>query len=106
MGADAQEHEGTDGGRMSLRARATARYGVVLVLLLATFILLICGFTSRWARVGTVALVCVTLLAAFAAAQVGKRLQHIARVVVALSLVISLVALGSDSDVGVAAVAI
>jgi voltage-gated potassium channel len=104
MSADG--HPQTDEERKSLRARATARYGLVLVLLLATFVLLICGLTSPWARVGTVALVCVTLLAAFAAAQVGRRLQHIARIAVALSMAISLAALWSDSDLGVAAVAI
>jgi hypothetical protein len=95
-----------DGPRESWRTRATARYGLVLALLVATFLLLICGLTSNWARVATVALLCVTLLTALAASQVPVRIQHAARVVVALSLAISLVALGSHSDLGVASVAI
>ncbi len=94
------------GDGASWRSRATARYGVVLVLLLATFVLLTCGLDSEWARVATVALVCVTLLAALAAAEVGRRLQHLGRVVATLSLAITLVALGADTDAGVAAAAV
>jgi hypothetical protein len=79
---------------------------MVLVLLLATFILLVCGFAGPWARLGIVVLLCVTLLTAFAAAEVPARLMHVARIIVLLSLAISLAALGSNGDAAIAAVAI
>jgi cytochrome b len=106
MSAHLHRRVASEGRRESWRARATARYGMVLGLLLATFILLICGLTSPWARVVTVALVCTTLLTALVAAQVGMRLQHVARGIVVVSLLVSILALGSHSDAGVAAVAI
>jgi ion channel len=90
----------------SWRARAVARYGLVLVLLLATFVLLVCGLTSPWARLATVALLCITLLTALAASQVPLRAQHAARFVVAVSIAVSLAGLGSHSDVGTASAAI
>jgi voltage-gated potassium channel len=72
--------------RVPWTERATSRYGIVLVLLLATFMFLAAGFTSPWARLLTVALQALTLLAAVAAAQVPLRLQWLARLVALLSV--------------------
>jgi hypothetical protein len=63
--------------RRADRWRAVSdRFGVVLVLLLATFVLLACGFRSPWVRVAVVALQGATLLAVLAAARVSERVQR------------------------------
>jgi hypothetical protein len=68
------------------------RYGVVLLLLLATFLLLAAGLSGRWVPILTVVLEGATLLAALAAAQAGRRLVRTATVVVAVGLVSGTVA--------------
>jgi hypothetical protein len=77
--------------RPGLSNKAAAhRYGLVLALLLATFLFLVCGFNGAWIHPVTVALQGATLLAAFAASEVPLRLQRIARVVVVLSVLAAL----------------
>jgi hypothetical protein len=56
--------------------RVSDRFGIVLVLLLATFVLLACGFESKWVRVAVVALQSATLLSVLAAARVSERVQR------------------------------
>jgi hypothetical protein len=72
--------------RVAWAERATARYGIVLVLLLATFVFLAAGFTSSWARLLTVGLQAFTLLAAVAAAQVRPLFQRLARLLALLAV--------------------
>ncbi len=79
------------------QAKATAhRYGIVLVLLLATFMFLVCGVTGAWVRPITVALEGVTLLVALSAAEVRPRLQRLARTVVIVSVTMSLATITSN----------
>jgi hypothetical protein len=74
------------------------RYGVVLLLLLATFLLLAAGLSGRWVPIVTVVLEGATLLAALAAARAGRHLVRVATVVVAGGLVSGTLAvvLGTD----------
>ena len=74
--------------------RAEYRFGLVLLLLLATFLVLMAGSTSRWMRPLTVTLTGATLLAALFAADAPRRLRRSAAIVVVI------VALGSLSLVG------
>jgi xanthine/uracil permease len=66
------------------------RYGPVLVLLSATFVLMASGPRGEWARVLNVALQGVTLLTALIASRVGRRLFRTAALVVGIALVSSL----------------
>jgi hypothetical protein len=77
--------------RESRSEAAAARYGVVLLLLVLTFVVLACGFTTPWAHVVTVALLGATLLVVMAAAEVRWRIRRIVRVVVVVCVVGSLV---------------
>jgi Ion channel len=63
------------------------RFGIVLLLLLATFIFLAAGPTGDWVPLVAVVLQGATLLAAFAASGVGRRLWRLALVVVLAALV-------------------
>lgn len=63
------------------------RYGVVLLLLLATFIFLASGPTGDWVPLVSVVLQGATLFAAFAASGVGRHLWRLAIVVVLAGLV-------------------
>ena len=54
--------------------RPGARYGIVLVLLLVTFIFMASGFTGPWVPLVTVTLQGATLLAALAASEASQRL--------------------------------
>jgi Ion channel len=63
------------------------RFGVVLLLLLATFIFLASGPTGDWVPLVAVLLQSATLLAAFAAAGAARTLWRIALVVVLAALV-------------------
>jgi hypothetical protein len=62
-------------------------FGIVLLLLLATFIFLASGPSGDWVAVVAVVLQGATLLAAFSAAGVSRRLWHLAVVVVLIALV-------------------
>jgi drug/metabolite transporter (DMT)-like permease len=68
------------------------RFGIVLLLLLATFIFLAAGPTGDWVPLVAVVLQGATLLAAFAASGVGRRLWRLALVVVLAALVSASVA--------------
>jgi len=68
------------------------RFGSVLVLLSITFVVMAASPPDAWARVVTVALQGLTLLAALLASKTGRRLFRIAAVVVVLAF---LAALGS-----------
>ena len=78
------------------RTSPEARFGLVLVLLLATFVFLMAGSTSGWARPVGVALTGGTLLAALFASDVSLRLRRLAALIVALSLVGSLFVVSLD----------
>jgi voltage-gated potassium channel len=89
--------------RRALSAKATAhRYGLVLVLLLATFLVLVCGLNGAWVRPITVSLEGATLLAALSAAETPVRLQRLARSVVLVCILASLFTITSDTRSGTA----
>ncbi len=69
---------------------AAARFGVVLLLLLITYVFLASGPTGRWVPFVAVVLQGATLLAALAASDATGRLWRIAEVVVAVGLVAAL----------------
>jgi voltage-gated potassium channel Kch len=69
---------------------AVARFGVVLLLLLVTYVFLASGPTGRWVPFVAVVLQGATLLAALAASDANRRLWRVAEVVVALGLVAAL----------------
>src|SRR5690349_24027990 len=81
------------------------RFGVVLLLLLATFICLMSGPKAAWIRPLTVTLQGATLLAAMAAARVRPRWQQVGRVIVGLALVLSVGAAFTHGDFARAATA-
>jgi Ion channel len=82
------------------RTRAEYRFGLVLLLLLATFVFLMAGSTSSWTRPVGVALMGATLVASLAAADVSPRLRRIATLVAATAFLgtISVVALGGSGE--------
>jgi hypothetical protein len=90
----------------ALIPRGEARYGLVLVLLLANFVMLMTGSTSSWIRPLSAALTGGTLLAALYAANVGRRWRNIAAVCVGIAFLASLsfVTLGQSSGDGAAGV--
>jgi hypothetical protein len=95
----------TDAGTGSgLIARGEYRFGLVLVLLLANFIMLMTGTTSTWVRPLSVALSGATLLAALYAANVGPRSRRIATVCVVIAILgsLSFVALGDSNGTAAA----
>jgi len=88
------------------RARATHRFGVVLALLLATFLFLICGPSAAWTRPLTVALQGSTLVVALAAAGTRRRLQRLARSVAIFAVLLSIASLPLGGRVSFASVAV
>src|SRR5262249_39875310 len=101
---------GTEGGVMAtvgdrretrrrLESREPAyRFGIVLLLLLATFIFLASGPTGDWVPLVAVVLQGATLLAAFAASGVGHRLWRLGVVVVLVALVSAAAAIFVSGD--------
>ena len=87
-------------------SRAEARYGVVLLLLLATFVVLMTGSTSKWMRPITVSLSGTTLIASLIAADVSPRLRRIAALIVVAAVVtsLSIVGIGQRSGDGLNAI--
>jgi hypothetical protein len=79
---------------------AESRYGLVLLLLLATFVFMMTATTSKWARPVEVALTGATLLAALAAANVSARLRRCAAIIAAVAFVSSwsLIAFGGSGE--------
>jgi hypothetical protein len=76
--------------------RAEYRFGLVLLLLLITFVVLMTGSTSTWLRPLTVALTGATLLAALFAADAPLRARRTAAVVVVIAAAASLSLVGLD----------
>ncbi len=76
------------------------RFGVVLVLLLITFVFMASAPSGAWVRVVTVGLQGLTLLAALRASQVNRRLFRIAALVVAIAFVSSLGSLAITTGSG------
>ena len=75
-----------------------ARYGLVLLLLLVTFVFMATGPTGSWVELVTVILQGATLLAALAAAEASKRVVRVSIVIVALGVVAGILALVTDTD--------
>ena len=86
-------------------ARAEYRFGLVLFLLLVTFVVLMVGSSSKWLRPVTVALTGTTLLAGLFAADASARVRRLASamVVVAILATLSLIGIGRSGD-GAAAI--
>jgi hypothetical protein len=80
----------------SLLARTEYRFGLVLVLLLMTFVVLMVGSSSHWLRPVTVALAGTTLIAALFAADVSIRLRRAAAVLTVAAFATALSTLGLD----------
>ena len=78
-----------NGSRVGFRQRAEYRFGLVLLLLLATFTFMAAGLTGAWTGVVTVLLQGATLIAALSAAQVARRLVRLAAVVTVGALVVA-----------------
>jgi hypothetical protein len=74
------------------------RYGVVLSLLFATFVVMAVAPSGQWGRVLIVALQGLTLLAAFSASRVHRHLMRAAAIVSAAALIGALIAAFSDSN--------
>jgi hypothetical protein len=79
--------------RDPLARRAEYRFGLVLVLLLATFMVAATSASGPWEQIITVCLQGVTLIAALVASGVPKRLRHAAFFVVGASVAAAFVAL-------------
>ena len=75
------------------RARPGARYGLVLVLLLVTFVFMATGPTGAWVPLVTAALQGTTLLAALAASESSRHLIRLSFVLVGLALAAGVFAL-------------
>src|SRR6476660_7868156 len=77
-----------------LLARTEYRFGLVLVLLLVTFVVLMIGSSSKWVRPLTIALSGTTLIAALFAADVSIAVRRVAAIVAAAAFITSLTTLG------------
>jgi 4-amino-4-deoxy-L-arabinose transferase-like glycosyltransferase len=80
----------TSGPRPRFAERAEYRFGLVLLLLLVTFVFLATGPTGGWARPVTVLLQGATLIAALYASRVGPRLRNAAILVTVIALLAAL----------------
>ena len=76
------------------------RFGLVLVFLLLTYVFMASGSSAPWVRVVTVMLQGLTLLAAFRASQVSRRLFRIAALVALIAFLSAIVSLWFDSSAG------
>jgi hypothetical protein len=75
-------------------------FGAVLLLVFASFVFLSSAPDTEWARIISIALQGATLLLALRAAEIGKKYQRAAAVIVALALLSSVVAVvGPGEDV-------
>src|SRR5947208_1840874 len=63
------------------------RYGIVLILLFCTFLVLASGLEGDWVRLLSVALQGTTLLAVLHASQVSRRIRRVAGVAVLIAVV-------------------
>jgi voltage-gated potassium channel len=101
-----EEHTASGRTRAVARVGEEYRFGVVLLLLLLTFVFLISGPQATWIRPVTVTLQGATLLAALAAARTPVRWQHIARYFVLVCIAIAIAAQFSSGTVAEGATAI
>ena len=93
-----------DRRRSGLLARTEYRFGLVLVLLLATFVILMVGSTSPWMRPVTVALTGTTRVAALCAPNASTGLRRVAAIVSVTAFVTAVATVGLDrSGDGIAA---
>src|SRR5438552_11611426 len=69
------------------------RFGIVLLLLVVTYLFLACGFTGAWARALTTAMLGLTLLAALSASGTRLRLRRLARFVALACIAVSIIAI-------------
>ena len=84
-----------------LEARSPGyRFGYVLVLLLMTYIVMAAGPPDDWARMTTVLLQWLTLMAALLAARVGRRLFRIAAVVGLIALLSAITSVVISTSTG------
>jgi hypothetical protein len=74
------------------------RFGLVLTLLLATYVFMATGVSGAWVRVITALLQGLTLLAALRASQVSRRVFRIASLVAAIAVVSSIASLLVNTD--------
>jgi drug/metabolite transporter (DMT)-like permease len=81
-----------------LASRAEYRFGLVLLLLLATFTFLAAGLTGTWTGVVAVLLQGATLIAALSAAQVPRGLVRVAALVTLVALVVAATAPTSGAE--------
>lgn len=86
--------------------RGEARYGLVLILLLANFVVLMTGSSSTWLRPLSVGVTGATLLAALYAADVERRWREIAGACVAIAFLgsLSFITFGESSGEAAAGV--
>ncbi|MFN8036367.1 MAG: potassium channel family protein [Acidimicrobiia bacterium] len=80
------------------REHSGIRYGIVLLLLLVTFVFMASGPTGSWVPLVTVVLQGTTLLAALAASEANPKLVRISVVVIAVGLVSGVGALFASSS--------
>ena len=80
------------------RQRAEYRFGLVLLLLLATFTFMAAGLSGTWTGVVAVLLQGATLIAALSAAQVARGLVRLAALVTLVALVIAATAPSSGRE--------
>jgi ion channel len=69
----------------------TRRFGIVLVLLVVTFVLLVSGATGTWMRLTLVVLQAATFVIALSAADMHRHIQRIGRVIALLCVLIACV---------------
>jgi hypothetical protein len=91
MSGTSEAEERPDKSKFALRTEY--RFGIVLLLLLATFMVSASAFSGPSEQVVTVLLQGVTLLAALAASGVPKRMRRIALIAVIVSILFSLIAI-------------
>lgn len=92
---------GIEPRRIGPGTRAEYRFGLVLILLLVTFVFYMAGSSLTWTRPIGVALVGATLLASFYAADVSRRFRRLAALGASIAFVgsLSLVAVGKSGEV-------
>jgi drug/metabolite transporter (DMT)-like permease len=87
--------------RTAVRVHAEYRFGLVLLLLLATFVFMAASPTGDWSRLVTLLLQGATLIAALLAAAVPRRLVHLAVLATVVAVIaIAVTALISGTDLG------
>ena len=89
----------------ALITRTEYRFGIVLLLLLVTFVVLMVGSSARWVRPATVALSGTTLVAALFASNTSQRLRKLAAIAAVVVTAVAIVAAVLGETVGDSAAA-